>query len=85
MFRPLTLCHRLGCSISVTDLEKTAKLLQLHLSDPMNYRPPGSSVHGILQQEYWSGPPCPPLGDLPDPRIELTSLTSLALAGDLYH
>ena len=25
------------------------------LCDPMDYSPPGSSVHGILQQEYWSG------------------------------
>ena len=22
---------------------------------PMDGRPPGSSVHGILRQEYWSG------------------------------
>ena len=31
---------------------------------------PGSSVHGILQQEYWSGLPSPPPGDLPAPGIE---------------
>jgi len=24
------------------------------------------------RQEYWSGLPCPPPGDLPDPGIELT-------------
>ena len=30
------------------------------LCDPMDCNPPGSSVHGILQQEYWSGLPCPP-------------------------
>ena len=28
--------------------------------------PPGSSVHGISQQEYWSGLPFRPPGDLPD-------------------
>ena len=28
---------------------------------------------GILQEEYWSGLPCPPPGDLPDPGIELGS------------
>ena len=28
----------------------------------MDYSPPGSSVHGILRQEYWSGLPCPPPG-----------------------
>ena len=50
----------------------------------MDYSPPGSAVHGILQQEYWRGLPCPPLGDLPDPRIAPTSLTSLALAGEVF-
>ena len=33
------------------------------------------------RQEYWSGLPCPPPGDLRDPGIELTSLLSPALAG----
>ena len=28
--------------------------------------PPGSSLHGFSRQEYWSGLPCPPPGDLPD-------------------
>ena len=32
------------------------------------------------KQEYWSGLPCPPPGDLPDLGIELTSLTAPALA-----
>ena len=31
---------------------------------------PGSSVHGIFQQEYWSGLPFPFPGDLLDPGIE---------------
>ena len=29
---------------------------------------------GFSRQEYWSGFPCPPLGDLPDSGIELASL-----------
>ena len=33
------------------------------------------------RQEYWSGLPFPPPGDLPDPGIETVSLESLALAG----
>ena len=33
------------------------------------------------RQEYWSGLPCSPPGDLPDPGIELLSLMSPALAG----
>ena len=28
--------------------------------------PPGSSVHKILRQEYWSGLPFPSPGDLPN-------------------
>ena len=35
---------------------------------------------GFSRQEYWSGLPCPPPGDPPDPGIEPTSLTSPALA-----
>ena len=27
---------------------------------------------GFSRQEYWSGLPCPPLGDLPNPEIEPT-------------
>ena len=36
------------------------------------------------RQEYWSGLPFPPPGDLPDPGIEATSLTSPAWAGDFF-
>ena len=37
---------------------------------------------GFFRQEYWSGLPCPHLGDLLDPGIiEPLSLTSPALAG----
>ena len=40
------------------------------------------SIHGILsvgfsRREYWSGLPCPPLGDLPDPGIKFRSLSLL--------
>ena len=36
---------------------------------------------GCSRQEYWSGLPCPPPRDLPDPGIKPTSLMSPALAG----
>ena len=36
---------------------------------------------GFSRQEYWSGFPCSPPGDFPDPRTEPTSLTSPALKG----
>ena len=38
---------------------------------------------GFPRQEYWSGLPCPPLGDLPGPQTELTSV-SPALAGRFF-
>ena len=41
--------------------------------DPMDYRPPGSSVHGISSQEYWSGLP------FPSPGISLTQGSNLGL------
>ena len=54
--------------------------------DLMSCSLPGSSVHGILRQEYWSGLPCPPPGDLPHPRIEPTSLQSPSFSEwVLYH
>ena len=58
------------------------KLLQLCLTfcDPVDCSLPGSCVHGSLRQEYWSGLPCPPPGDLPNPGIELKSPGSPALA-----
>ena len=36
---------------------------------------------GFSRQEYWSGLPRPPPGDLLDPGVDPPSLTSLALAG----
>ena len=50
--------------------------------DPVDCNPLGSLVHGISQQEYWSGLPFLPPGDLPDPRIEHVSL---ALAGGFFN
>jgi len=46
--------------------------------------PPGSSVHEILRQEYWSGFPCPPPGDLSHPGIEPATLASPALADGFF-
>ena len=39
---------------------------------------------GFPRQEYWSGLPFPPPGDLPDPGTEPMSLMSLALAGMFF-
>ena len=48
---------------------------------PMACSLSGFSVHGIFQQEYWSGLPFPALGDLLDPGIEPTSP---ALGGQFF-
>ena len=42
----------------------------LTLCDPMDYCPPGSSVHGILQTRILEWVACPPPGDLPNPGME---------------
>ena len=39
---------------------------------------------GFSRQEYCSGLPCPPPGDLPDPGIKPKSLMSPALAGGFF-
>ena len=46
--------------------------------------PQASLCMGFPRQEYWSGLPCPPPGDLPDPGIESPSLVSPALAGRFF-
>ena len=58
-----------------------AKSLQLCLTlcNPMDniaWQTPLSM--GFSKQEYWSGLPCPPSGDLPDPEIEPRSPVSSA-------
>ena len=51
-------------------------LVQCMLSHVQLYATPGTVAHqaplfmGFSRQDYWSGLPCPPLGDLPNPGIE---------------
>ena len=39
---------------------------------------------GFSRQEHWSGLPCSPPGDLPNPGIKPVSLMSPALAGGFF-
>ena len=39
---------------------------------------------GFPRKEYWSGLPFPPLGDLPNSGIELTSLVPPELSGSFF-
>ena len=48
----------------------------------MDCSPPGSSVHGIFQEGYWSGLLFPTPGDLPNPATEHMSLASLVFQTD---
>ena len=43
------------------------------LCNPKDCRLPGSSFHGFSLQEYWSGLPFPPPGDLPDSGVKPVS------------
>ena len=54
------------------------------LCDPMDCTLPGSSDLGFSRQEYWSGLPCPPPGDLTSPGMKPTFLMSPALSGGFF-
>ena len=49
---------------------------------PDSLRPQAPPPMGLPRQDYWSGLPFPPPGDLPDPGIEPTSPASSALQAD---
>ena len=54
---------KMSCSCSVAQSCPT-------LCNRMDFSPPGSSVHEISKQGYWSGLPFHSPGSLPDPGIE---------------
>ena len=60
----------------------------VQLCNPMDCRLPGLWYYylfvGFFRQEYWNGLPCLPLGNLPNPGTEPTSLVSLALQADSF-
>ena len=58
--------------------------LCLTLCHSTDCSPPGSSAHGFSRQEYWSGLPCPPSGDLPNPGTEPVSPLSPELASGFF-
>ena len=65
--------------------------LCLTLCDPMDCSPPDSYVHGILQQEYWSGLPFLSPGGLPvsgikpkSPALQANSLPSELQESHVY-
>ena len=58
--------------------------LCLILCDPMDGRPPGSSVHRISQARIQCGLPFPPPGSLPNPKIKHRSPASPELASGFF-
>ena len=71
-FNSLLILHIVCKDFCVPHLCSVIKLC-LILCNPLDYNPPGSSVHGISQKEYWSGLPFPPAEDLLDQGIKLMS------------
>ena len=61
-----------------------AKSLQLYpIAAPWTLAHQVPLAMGFFRQEYWSGLPCSPPGDLPDPRTKPVS-KSPALAGKFF-
>ena len=58
---------------------------RIHLfATPWTVAQQASLSMGFSRQQYWSGLPCPLPGDLPDPGIKPTTLTSPALAEGFF-
>ena len=74
LWRALELFFFVAYSILFNLALCTAVLSRVQLCNPMDCSPRGSSVHGILRQEYWSGLQFPPPGDLPDSEIKTLSV-----------
>ena len=56
----------------------------LILCNPVGYNLPGSCVHGIFREEYWSRLPCPPSGESSHSGIKRTSLMSFVRSGRVF-
>ena len=71
-------------------LNKLCCAVPSHFSHVQLFKPPQAVAHqappctGFSRQEYWSGLPYSPPGDLPDPGIKTASLISAALAGVFF-
>ena len=68
----------------ITNTSMHANSLQwcLILCDPIDYSPQIRLSMGFSRQEYWSGLPFSPPGNLPNPGMEHASLSSPALQAD---
>ena len=69
-----------------TKMNMHAKLLQSHLlfTTLLTVAHEALRSMGFSRQEYWSGLPRPPQGDLPNPGTKPVSLKSPTFAGRLF-
>ena len=76
----------MGGAIKMSGEEKQVKSLPScpTFCNPVDCSPPGPSVHRFSRQEYQSGLPYSPPGDLPNPGIKLKSFMSPALTGGFF-
>ena len=72
------LCELLGVSVSCSVVSDSLQPCGLYVAHQAPLAPQAPLSVGFSRQEYWSGQPFPPLGDLSDPGIELVSLASQA-------
>ena len=70
-----------GHHLSALNTEHASYLI---LCDSMDLAHQASLSMEFSRQEYWSGLPCPPSGDLPDPGFEPESHTSPVLVGGFF-
>ena len=68
-------------SVQFSSVQFSHSVMSNFLRAPWNVALQAPMSIGFYRQEYWSGFPCPPPRDLPDPGIKPTSVTSPALAG----
>ena len=89
-FLRVSLSHSPGCTSFQLHLSESSLLVapftifQLLCATPWTVAHQAPLSMGFSRQEYWSGLPLPPPGDLPDPRLKPTSNASPALTGSLY-
>ena len=80
-FKTFTVYYEIECTI--TDVQRTYACMLTHFSHVRLFATLWTVVHhaplsmGFLRQEYWSGLPCPPSGELPKSGINSASLKSL--------
>ena len=79
---PFNLCS-LSVEVTCMGVCSVAKSCPI-LWDPMDCGHQASLYMGFFREERWSWLPCPPPGNLLDPRIERAWLTSPALAGGFF-